>query len=349
MKVETVIFSIIVPVYKAETYLEVCLHSIQKQIFQNYEVILVDDGSPDGSGDICDQYAVTDPRFHVIHKKNEGAAEARKTGLDHAKGKYVIFIDADDWLEHQYLSEAEKILKQYPVDIISAGFVQETGQKALYFEDKFSEGIYEKGKLEKDIYPSMLYGGNFYEFGIWPAFWTKIFKREVIEKGFRKNDEKIIIGEDVAVVYPCLLEADSIYIWKKHFYHYRYVDTSVSQKKDDRFFDKVEILFRSIDEDTRLDAIRTQITAYKMYMILLATDRCFSTERNIRKAGKIVQRICEKALYSEVIEQFDIQQDVDWRLKLKINALKKRHYFVLLLYYGVHEWKIRLLSGLKAV
>ncbi len=92
------LFSIVVPVYKVEGYIEKCIKSIQVQTFEDYELILIDDGSTDGSGKICDDYASKDGRISVIHKENGGVVSARNAGLSVAKGKYILFVDADDWI-----------------------------------------------------------------------------------------------------------------------------------------------------------------------------------------------------------------------------------------------------------
>lgn len=97
--------SVIVPVYKAEKYLRKCVDSILNQTFSNFELILVDDGSPDQSGQICDEYAGKDKRINVIHKKNDGVSAARQSGLDASSGDYVIHADPDDWVEPQMLKE----------------------------------------------------------------------------------------------------------------------------------------------------------------------------------------------------------------------------------------------------
>ena len=103
------IISVIVPVYKAEKYLEKCLDSIVGQTYKDLEIILVDDGSPDSSGRICDKYAENDNRIKVIHKKNGGDSSARNAGFKEATGKYITTIDSDDWIE---LDAYEKMLKK---------------------------------------------------------------------------------------------------------------------------------------------------------------------------------------------------------------------------------------------
>ena len=114
--------SIIIPVYKVEKYIRRCVQGILSQSFKNYELILVDDGSPDGSGLICDYYAQIDSRVKVVHKNNGGVATARNIGLENATGDYVIFVDADDEIVPQALESFSEIVKRYPgVDIIQGG------------------------------------------------------------------------------------------------------------------------------------------------------------------------------------------------------------------------------------
>ena len=111
--------SIIIPVYKAEKYLRRCLDSVLSQTLSNWECILVDDGSPDQSGAICDEYAAKDSRFRVIHKPNGGVSSARNEGLDTAKGEFICFIDSDDWVGPKYLEHLHFLKTQH---LLKCGF-----------------------------------------------------------------------------------------------------------------------------------------------------------------------------------------------------------------------------------
>lgn len=111
------LISVIVPVYKAEKYIERCICSILRQTFQNIEVILVDDGSPDKSGEICDMWALKDKRIKVIHQKNAGAGAARNAGLRVAKGEYIGFVDSDDWIEPQMYEVMYNAIEKYSADV----------------------------------------------------------------------------------------------------------------------------------------------------------------------------------------------------------------------------------------
>lgn len=115
--------SIIVPVYKVEPYLRKCLDSILAQTFTNFEVILVDDGSPDNSGKICDEYAIKDSRVRVIHKENGGLSSARNAGIDIAQGKYLGFVDSDDYIAEDMYEVLYENLKFYDADISSVEII----------------------------------------------------------------------------------------------------------------------------------------------------------------------------------------------------------------------------------
>ena len=122
-------FSIIVPVYNVEDYLERCLDSIISQTFSNIEIICVDDGSTDNSGNICEEYADKEQRISVIHKENEGPAAARNDGLENIQGAYVSFVDCDDWLEPEMYTTMLQALNKEQADIIICGYTEDYAEK----------------------------------------------------------------------------------------------------------------------------------------------------------------------------------------------------------------------------
>ena len=120
--------SIIVAVYKADSYIRRCLESIRNQTFTDFEVLLVDDGSPDRSGEICDEYAARDPRFRVFHKENGGVSSARQCGIDNARGEYTIHIDPDDWVELNMLEILHSKATETGADMIICGIIKESSE-----------------------------------------------------------------------------------------------------------------------------------------------------------------------------------------------------------------------------
>lgn len=117
------IISVIVPVYKAEKYLHKCVDSLLEQTFTDFEILLVDDGSPDKSGEICDEYAEKDSRIRVFHKENGGVSSARNLALDNAKGEFVMFLDSDDWLDNVCLDVCINTINDNVLDVLQFGFM----------------------------------------------------------------------------------------------------------------------------------------------------------------------------------------------------------------------------------
>lgn len=128
--------SVIVPVYKAEKYLHKCVDSILAQTFTDFEVLLVDDGSPDRSGEICDEYAARDSRVKVFHKENGGVSSARQCGMDHAEGEYTIHADPDDWVEPTMLEELYRKAKEEDADMVMCDYYANYSQKQVYIRQK---------------------------------------------------------------------------------------------------------------------------------------------------------------------------------------------------------------------
>lgn len=124
---ETPLVSVIVPCYNVEAYLPKCIDSILSQTYSNLEIILVDDGSPDRCGEICDEYAKRDSRIRVIHKKNGGLSDARNVAIDIAKGEYITFVDSDDWVHFCYVEILYRNLKQANADISACSFIRTSG------------------------------------------------------------------------------------------------------------------------------------------------------------------------------------------------------------------------------
>lgn len=215
--------SIIVPIYNAEQYLEECLDSILAQTFTDYEVILVDDGSTDRSGAICEQYKDKSNVIRVIHKENGGLVSARKSGIAVAKGKYIGYVDSDDVIAPEMYQDLCNSAMKNGVDIVICDVWQWEEEKKIPLEQRLEGGIYTKEQLIQNIYSSMFYAGTYYKFGFLPAMWNKIYKADIVRKNQMLVDDEIRIGEDAACSYLCILDADIIQYQKgKYYYYYRY-------------------------------------------------------------------------------------------------------------------------------
>ena len=212
--------SIIVPIYNVEAELRKCVSSILSQTYKDIEVILVDDGSPDNCGAICDEFAKKDNRIVVIHKENGGLVNARKSGLERSTGQFISYVDGDDWIEEDFIQNLVDCQQKYNVDIVAAGFAKDIGNDSERFTNIISSGFYDKKKMIAEVYPRMICAGPYFYFGICSYVWNKLFKKELLYDCQMAVDPRISIGEDTAVVFPVLLKAKSLYISENSSYHY---------------------------------------------------------------------------------------------------------------------------------
>ena len=209
--------SVIVPVYNVEQYLRRCIDSILAQTFTDFEVLLIDDGSKDRSGEICDEYAKKDIRVKVFHKKNGGVSSARNVGLDNAKGEWITFVDADDYIASDFLSAINN-----NCDFI-IGQSQHFNSTGKYW---ISENISTQDVVNKEQFQSFL--AHNLVCHIMRTPWGKFFKRNLIGK--IRYDERMKVGEDTVFVHNYLLHCKSIAVVDNITYYYFDSDDNVSIK-----------------------------------------------------------------------------------------------------------------------
>ncbi len=247
------LLSVIVPVYNAEKYLERCIDSILCQKYGNLEIIIIDDGSNDNSGWVCDEYAKKDLRIQVYHSENKGLASARKFGVSMAKGSLITFVDSDDWIEEDMYCEMMEEYKKYASDIISSGLIFDNGTKQSVEHDAFAKGLYDADMIENEIIPVMMYHPSFHKRAITSTVCNKIFKKQLLADAIKRLDIELTYGEDAAITYMCVAKADMIVFTEKAWYHYcTHSDSMVtsfcmeSLQKIKRFEDYMALTFKEL-------------------------------------------------------------------------------------------------------
>lgn len=235
-------FSIIVPVYNTENYLRKCLESLSNQKYSDFEVILVDDGSTDESGIICDEYSEKYGYITTVHKQNAGVIEARNTGLKMAKGDYIGFLDSDDWVKEEYLFKINQAIEKYNPEIVCFESEKVTAKDIMEMPIPFS-GYYDKAQLKDTVYPIMLYNPEkpFHTFGIIPAMWSKFFKRTLLNST-PTIDNRIFWGEDGLFTYTAFLNAESAYFLNERLYCWRYRTGSACHSYKAKMYENVRLL-----------------------------------------------------------------------------------------------------------
>lgn len=267
------LLSIIVPVYNVEPYLDQCLDSLLAQDISDYEVILVDDGSTDNSGAICDRCAAEHPSFQCIHKPNGGLPSARKAGYQVSRGQYVTFVDSDDWIAPDMYQKMCMIMVDTHADIIICDHTSVTPGGNIVCRSLFPAGLYEKVRLEQEVYPRMIYSGVFFKYGVSPNMWNKAFRRELLGPHLLQVPNDITNGEDTLASYICMLEAESIYFLDEALYFYRSNADSLSRRSiPDRRLAENRKMFDTLQAAIAPDAypyMQKQLQYFFVYQSLL--------------------------------------------------------------------------------
>lgn len=224
------LISAIVPIYNVRPYLEKCFDSIARQSYQNLEIILVDDGSTDGSGELCEDLSKRDGRVRVIHKKNGGLGSARNAGIDAARGAILSFVDSDDWIEPGMYETLSGIMCRENAQIIACGIkrVSETGEVSYYQDNLKERSVYTREEALLEL-PKNERLSN--------SMCNKLFRRETIQ-GLHINEQ--IYYEDNPFTPQCIARAERIAYTAEPFYCYFERTGSISRKKfSEREFDRV--------------------------------------------------------------------------------------------------------------
>ena len=275
------LISIIIPVYKVEEYLEKCIESVLKQTYTNLQIILVDDGSPDNCGKICDEYAKKDPRIEVIHKVNGGLSDARNVGIAKAKGKYIGFVDSDDYIKEDMYEILINLIKEYDADVSICNLYDVIDGKEYIRNNE--NGIQEYSRLE--ILKEVLLDKNIQSYA-----WNKLYKKELFD------EIKYPIGkkyEDIGTTFYVFEKCNKIVVTSKPEYYYlKRSDSLVNNVTESTVLDYTDIIIqRYLYTQKNIEELRKYNNYYLAKTLITA-------HNDIELLGSISEKMQEK--YKEV-------------------------------------------------
>lgn len=238
--------SIVVPIYKVEAYLKQCVTSILHQTFRDFELILVDDGSPDKCGVICDGFAATDSRIRVLHKENGGLASAIIAGCSIAQGSYFGFVDSDDWIEPQMFSQMYDCAVQRGADIVTCGYIYDYGNK----QSKVGAGetmCFDKEQIITVLLPELLNVYGWRENIFSNSRCDKLYRAQLIQENLGFYNSQISAGEDLNFTFSALLDANKVIcLGNAYFYHYRVRADSITRSYNPHLWKNNQLLIASL-------------------------------------------------------------------------------------------------------
>jgi len=216
--------SVIVPVYNTEKFLHRCIDSILAQTFTDFELLLIDDGSKDNSGKICDEYAAKDSRVRVFHKENGGVSSARNMGLDNSRGEWVVFVDSDDWVEHILFDSCVNVIREiHNVDVIRYGYYEEVPLNKQNIRCSEENDVIFSLKTLFEKCDTLCY---------WGFIWNTAYRRDLI--GGLRFDVNLNYCEDHIFTYEYMIKCKSACLLSEPLYHYQTFSQGLSCVKDAR-------------------------------------------------------------------------------------------------------------------
>ncbi|MEZ7642641.1 glycosyltransferase [Streptococcus sp. 20925_1_24] len=233
------LISIIVPIYNVENYLRHCLESIQNQTYQNFECLLINDGSSDNSAEICREYVEKDSRFRYFEKENGGVSSARNLGIERSKGQYITFIDSDDWVDSDYLELLYMKINEYNADLAVLTYKQYSMNDGCFYLHVWEQDYYEKYYTGNELLNSLPNLENYDS--TFNVSWGKLFKRNFLETA--TFNEQRIMGEDLEFNFKIFLQIKSCIYLNKALYNFRqhHLSTRARKISDKYLMDNVEI------------------------------------------------------------------------------------------------------------
>ena len=331
------LISVIVPVYNVQDYLARCLDSILTQTYQNLEIILVNDGSRDGSLEICNAYQVNDARVRVIDKPNGGVSAARNAGLDAASGKYILFVDSDDYIDACMYEKMMEQVQAYDCDIVMCDCLKEHGDHTEPYTHDIRAGFYNIDQLRSEYYPHLLMMENV-EYPATISNCLLLFRRELAV------DIRYLVGvrysEDLLFGAQLLYRANSFYYLKgEAFYHYVMNPTSATHKfVPDKWNDYCKLHQQVLDTFSSCQDFdfSHQIDLCLLFFLYNTVDELYGADSSAQEKHRRIQEVLRTHNVREMFSRINVMAlPISWKQKALTLAYKYQLGIVFLIaYYG---------------
>jgi glycosyltransferase EpsH len=340
--------SVIIPVYNSDKYLEDCIESLINQTLNNIELIFINDGSIDNSKSIIEKYKEKDKRIVLKDKKNTGASDCRNIGLKIANGKYIGFVDSDDWVSQNMFEELYKEIEKNNSDMCIGGyslFIENTVQK---IESKLDKNLYKKNELINKIAMQMIESNSLNEDEKIPGFiWSNIYKKDVIQNNNISFYKELKIGEDTVFNLNFLKYSNSVSVCNNcgYFYRYNINSQTAAYNKDLKeimynFIEKVE---KFINSNELIDFVERRVDI----LLINTANYLIINESNIYPNIKVkerldnIKKICSDNKIQQAIDNINLK-NVKFKKRIITSFIKNRLSITLFLYYSIKKLSINI-------
>lgn len=305
--------SVVVPIYNVEQYLPQCVDSLLSQTLQEMEIVLVDDGSPDGCPDLCDRYAAQDSRVKVVHKPNGGLISARIAGVNAATASYVGFVDADDFAAPHMFETLYRAASENKADLVCCSFYSYWNSgRTEPFVWTFPAGVFKGERLEKEFYPIWFENRKAHWRGMINSVWSKLYNRSMLADIYQTMATNVTLGEDLMATYAVIARAECIVtLPEERLLYYRQVDGSMQHNYWKDFYNNEVTLLnhlRTMKRRPQADAaIKEGLARHEAYCIY---DILYNETKPNRRTTKAERKEIVRAFLEEEPWQTALHRDV---------------------------------------
>lgn len=326
------LISVIVPVYKVEPYLLRCVESIRKQTYQNLEIILVDDGSPDRCPQMCEELAAVDQRIKVVHKENGGLGYARNSGLDVATGAYVVFVDSDDWISETHIENLYRAAKEHQADAVIGTYTRAFASGELRERSHFlQERCYEGEEVRSQILLRLLGADQDFSSDVQlePSCWGNIYRMDLIQAdNLRFISERYAISEDIYFSAEIYHRANSVVILNEVGYYYYENQSSLSKSYDPKMFERIlkyyEVIKSQVAEYLLGDAVSFRIERTFLMKVRVAIRLAVISNLARQQKRQLVREMLCHPTVQSVFKTYPIHTH-NMAMRALLKQMKKRN------------------------
>lgn len=243
--------SVVVPLYNQGEYITQCIESIQRQSYEDIEIVIIDDGSEDMGYSICQKLQKEDNRIRLFHQENRGSVSARKLGVKNAEGELVIFVDGDDYID-KHLIETLINSMDTDTDMVASGMISSSYDASFFMGNAWKAGVYDRNRLEKN-FQNLIFFSAHNKSGVFQSACAKLYRKNQLWDCMKAEDERITLGDDAAIVFLYILQAKKIVLRDDNMYYYRVNNQSMTHSLTCDIFEKINIF---------LEYMREHIKAY---------------------------------------------------------------------------------------
>lgn len=326
--------SIIIPVYNVEKYIERCICSVINQTYKDLQIIIINDGSTDNSDEVCMRYSMQDNRIKYIKKTNEGLGLTRNYGLNIATGKYVSFVDSDDYLDNNFVKNCIDYMKKYDSDTIITGYSKVSDGGKIFETEVFDEIEYCGEQVRNILLPRMLGSSVREKDSIRPMVWANLYSMKIInEHQLRFCNERELMSEDVYFDIEYYCYADSVRIIPCVGYYYRYNRNSITSSYRLDLLEKIKIMYKYESNRIKVLYDREDIQNRIRRQNFVYLRQCISQEikapnYNAKNCIKRIKSIITDSFVVELLEKYPVYQ-VSIKPRIFLLLCKSNQAFIL--------------------